>query len=178
MDKQTQSRNFRKPKKLDREKVKQLDAQGFKPVDIARHQNVSLSTVTRYLQKISGAKQEIKHYSSNKADILALSQAKSQTIQDIIQSAWLADPVKYLLSQDVRLQKEILYAVGSVKTYDHNQERLERNQATSIVDYRALVFEINTSEALINQKLKAIEEAEDAEIVEVIAVETKALVVK
>ena len=47
----------------------------------------------------------------------------------------------------MRLQKEILVAVQGVKTYDHNQERLERGQATSITDVRSLMIELDAAEA-------------------------------
>ena len=173
--KTTQVRKPQRAKKIDREKVKQLADQGFKPVDIAKHQGVCISTITRYLNSLSETKQAVKHYSNNKADILALSQLKSQSIIDIIQSAWLSNPGKYLLNQDVRLQKEIIVAASGAKTYDHNQERLERNQATSITDYRALVVELNAAEASI---LKQLHDIEDADIIDESTIDSKAVAIR
>jgi hypothetical protein len=140
-------------RKLNTDKVRQLAARGVIPTDIARQQGVSVSTVTRYLQSIGQQTSDIKQFSFIKAEALAASQLKAGAIADVILDAWLSDPDKYLLSQDLRLQKEILVAVQGVKTYDHNQERLERGQATSITDVRSLMIELDAAEAMALQRL-------------------------
>jgi hypothetical protein len=122
----------RKPRKLNTTKVIQLYKQGVIPSDIAKQQGVAVSTVTRYLETIKPQLSEIQKYSDLKADALCLSQLKLQTISNTILDEWIADPEK-LRQQDMRLQKEVLIAVQGAKTYEHQAERLERDQSTSNV---------------------------------------------
>ena len=132
-------------RKIDTTKIKQLAAQGVIPTDIARQQGVALSTITRYLQSINMQVAESKQYSAMKVDALVNSQMKAAAVGDAILTDWLKNP-EDLLKQDARLRKEILVAVQGVKTYDHNQERLERGQATSITDIRSLIMELDAAE--------------------------------
>ena len=141
-------------RKINSKKVKELAEMGVIPSDIARNQGVAVSTITRYLESISSELTAIKRYSGTKADALLLSQVKAATISDLLMDEWLKDPDKYLLSQDMRLQKELLVAVQGVKTYDHNQERLERNQATQIVDYRAVMIELSETHDRLMEVMK------------------------
>lgn len=134
-------------RKINTDKVKELANQGVIVSDIAKHQGTSVSTITRYLNSISHEINEIKRYSGTKIDALIASQLKSAAIADMILKNWGKHDDINLLTQDVRLQKEILVAVQGVKTYDHNQERLERGQATSITDVRSLILELDQAEA-------------------------------
>jgi hypothetical protein len=158
MEQNPQSRKkVSKPRnsKLDNPEVRRLiKTKGIKASDIAKHQGVAVSTVTRYLQSINQSLQTVKEYSTNKADILALSQAKYQAVIDIIVNRWLSSPEEYLLALEPRLQKEIMIAAASAKTFDHNQERLERGQATQITDYRAFIVEMSAAEATAIKRLK------------------------
>jgi IS30 family transposase len=151
----------KKPKpmnrKYDRKNVIALRKQGLSCTDIAKIEGTSISTITRYLKSVAPQLQTITHYNAVKADTLSLSQLKLQAISDILVSAWLANP-EHLLNQDLRLQKEILVAVHGAKTYDHTAERLERNQATTITDYRALVVEMSGAELGALKKMKEIED--------------------
>ena len=134
-------------RKMNIDKVKALAAQGVIPTDIARNQSVSVAAVTRYLKSIGVQAANVKQYSNGKAAALAASQLKAGAIADLIMDNLLADPEKNILSQDVKIQKEILIAANSIKTFDHNQERLERGQATSITDVRSLIVELDLAEA-------------------------------
>lgn len=119
-------------RRYNRKKVEALAELGVKPTDIAKMEDVSVSTITRYLEKINKQNTEISKYKTGKADALALSQLKMATVADMIVEEWIKEPEK-LLSQDVRTQKEVLIAANSVKTYDFNSERLERGESTQNV---------------------------------------------
>lgn len=143
----------------------ELANKGVNATDIAKSQGVAISTITRYLQAIDPQLQAIRRYSSNKADTLALSQLKSQAIGNIIQDLWLSDPDKYLIQQDVMVQKEIFRALQGSKTYDHNQERLERGQATSIADNQIrILLDMVTGQNRQESDVIDAESAQDAEI--------------
>lgn len=120
-------------RKYDRKKVKILAEQGIIESDIARIVDVHPSTINRYLKSIELDKQAINAYSSLKADALCLNQIKAANVADYILDLWNKEPEKYIKSQDPRLQKEILTAANSVKTYDHSAERLERGESTANV---------------------------------------------
>ena len=120
----------------DRNKVKALATIGVKATDIAKAVDVDVSTITRYLAKIGIQAKEIANYRTSKAEALALSQLKMSTIANLIADKWIEEP-DTILSQDIRLQKEVLIAANSVKTYDHNSERLERDQATQNISVHA-----------------------------------------
>ena len=98
--------------------------------DIAKSQGVALSTISRYLDTIKPQIANIQRYTRHKADTLALSQLKLQTVSDIIVDSWLGDPDK-IRTQDFRTQKEILVAAQGAKTYDFNSERLEIGKSTN-----------------------------------------------
>jgi len=134
-------------RKMDTQKVEELAAKGVIPSDIARQQGVHCSAVTRYLDSIEMDRVDGRRYSGSKIDALVASQLKAATVADLILANWAKHPDINLLTQDLRLQKEILVAVQGVKTYDHNQERLERGQATSITDVRSLILELDAAEA-------------------------------
>lgn len=114
----------------NRKRVVTLAQAGIPPALIAKDQDVAISTITRYLDKIKPQLGEIKRYTNSRADALALSQLKLQALSDAILDEWIKDPAK-LTSQDIRLQKEVLVAVQGAKTYEYNSERLERGQSTS-----------------------------------------------
>lgn len=131
-----------RPTKLDRAKVQQLAAQGVSQIDIARMQGVSDSAVSRYLQSLKPLKQDIDVYVANHADLLSLSQAKKHAVETMIIDRWISDPDKYLFSQDVRLQKEIIHTMQGGRYYDHQSERLERGLATTIIDPGAVAADL------------------------------------
>jgi len=116
--------------KLNRKRALALAERGISPAIIAKDQQVACSTVTRYLDSVAPQLRDIKRYSTIKADTLCLSQLRKQTVEDMIIGQWLDDPSK-LLSQDTRLQKEILHTIQGGKYYDHQAERLERDQSTA-----------------------------------------------
>jgi hypothetical protein len=141
--------------KLDRDKTQTLAAQGVTATDIAKHQGVAVSTVTRYLESIEPLRLQIRCYANNHADILTLSQAKKQAVEDLIVESWLSNPVN-LLEQDVRLQKEIVHTMQGGRYYDHQSERLERGESTSIVDSGAVTMEIEQLRAAKEIRLSQI----------------------
>lgn len=116
-------------RKLNTTKVITLYNQGMIPSDIAKHQGVAISTITRYLQSIKPQLQQIQTYSGLKADALCLSQLKLQTVSNTILDKWINEP-ELIASQDVRLQKEVLIAVQGAKSYELTAERLERGQSS------------------------------------------------
>ena len=154
-------------RKIDVSKVVQLAEQGVIASDIAKQQGVHVSAITRYLNSIDAVRTDGRRYSGNKIDALVQSQLHAATVADAVLRNWSKHDDINLLTPDVRLQKEILVAVEGVKTYDHNQERLERGQATSITDVRSLILELDAAEAralsMLPAKQAIIEVASHAE---------------
>jgi transposase len=138
-------------RKFNTQKVQALAKRGMIATDIAKSQGVSLSTITRYLAEVDIKAKDIQRYKSDRADRLALNQLKAATIADMIVDKWIQEP-EILTSQDVRTQKEVLIAVNSVKTYDHNSERLERDLSTS--NTISIVADIETLRALRKAKVE------------------------
>jgi hypothetical protein len=131
-DNPQEPKKTRKPKnsKYNRKKIIALASQNVPQHLIAKDQNVSESTISKFLARVKPELKQIQQYSNIKADVLAQSQLKKQTIENIITDNWLNNP-EIITSQDVRLQKEVLVALQGGKTYDHNAERLERGKSTS-----------------------------------------------
>jgi len=127
--------------KLDRDKVQELSKQGVSATDIAKHQGVAVSTITRYLNSIKPLRDVIKQYSHDHADILTLSQLKKQAVEDLVVEGILKDPDKFQ-AQDLRLQKEVLHTMQGGKYYDHQSERLERGQASQITRTEELSLDV------------------------------------
>lgn len=113
----------------DRKKVEALNKIGVKPSDIAKMEDVAISTITRYLKSIGQQTANIQHYKLNKADFLCLSQAKSSTIADTIKDIWIDNPDR-LKTLDDRLLIGIHDSVQKAKSFDHTAERLERDKST------------------------------------------------
>jgi hypothetical protein len=117
-------------RKYNRNRVKELaEIPGITATLIAKDQDVSLPTITRFLKKHDIEIKQIKHFNSIKADSLSLSQLKNQTIESIIKDNWLSNP-DILLSQDVKTQKDIIHTMQGGRYYDHQAERLERDLST------------------------------------------------
>jgi hypothetical protein len=140
-------------RKINTEKVLELKKLGLNCTDIAKNQGVAISTITRYLDSIDPQLQAIKRFSNRKADVLAMNQLKCAAVGNLLLNEWLNNP-EDLLKQDHRLRKEVLVGVQGAKTYDHVQERLERGQATSITDIRALMVELDAAEAAAMARLR------------------------
>jgi intein-encoded DNA endonuclease-like protein len=148
----TRIRKSRKVK-IDRDKVLELNKQGLNCTDIAKHQGVAVSTITRFLDSIDLQLQAVKRFTNRKADALALNQLKCAAVSNLLLDEWLNNP-EDLLKQDHRLRKEVLVGVQGAKTYDFNSERLERGQATAITDVRALIVELDAAEAAAMARLR------------------------
>uniref|UniRef100_A0A6M3LC30 Uncharacterized protein n=1 Tax=viral metagenome TaxID=1070528 RepID=A0A6M3LC30_9ZZZZ len=127
----------KRKRKINTQKVKELARHGVIPSDIARNQGVAVSTITRYLQSIGQQVSNIKNYTVAKADALALTQLKAQTVSDFILENWIEER-EHILSQDLSTQKEMLKVVEGVRTYSNNSENLERGKATNITNYRGM----------------------------------------
>jgi hypothetical protein len=139
--------------KINHEKILELKQQGLNCTDIAKHQGVAVSTITRFLDSIDPQLQVIKRFTNRKADVLALNQLKCAAVGNLLLDEWLSNPDD-LLKQDHRLRKEVLVGVQGAKTYDFNSERLERGQATAITDVRALMIELDAAEAAAIARLR------------------------
>jgi hypothetical protein len=120
----------KRKRKFNEKKVQRLTKRGVNASDVAKNQGVAVSTITRYLKTIEPQLIAIEQYSTLKADSLCLSQLRKQAVEDVIVNNWLANP-KELLTQDMRLQKEIVHTMQGGKDYDHRAERLERNKSTA-----------------------------------------------
>ncbi len=71
-------------RKIDRQKVADLAKQGLGVNDIAKHQGVNHSTISRYLARLSKEGQAIKQFNDRRGDALATVHAKALNVQDVI----------------------------------------------------------------------------------------------
>jgi|CXWL01.1.fsa_nt_gi IS30 family transposase len=71
-------------RKIDRAKVADLAQQGLGVMDIAVHQGVHHSTISRYLARLSLEGRTLKEFTERRADALALVHAKALQVQDIL----------------------------------------------------------------------------------------------
>jgi hypothetical protein len=162
MAEQAEPKKQRKPKnsKYNRKKIIALASQNVPQHLIAKDQNVHESTISKFLAKVAPELKQIQHYTNIKADVLAQSQLKKQTIEDIITDNWVRNP-DVILNQDVRLQKEVLVALQGGKTYDHQAERLERNQSTqNIAQLISHIENMQTGKSVDNSQVIPVDNSE------------------
>ncbi len=116
----------RKARKINRQKVMQLSAQGLSAVDIAKHQEVSPSTITRFLQAYQVDKDALRQYKEGRADILAWLQGRNLKIQTELLSRLDGLPEALTPQQICGL----LFALNTQHGTLFDKERLERGQST------------------------------------------------
>jgi len=138
--------------KIDRAKVRELAEKNVRPTDIAKQQGVAISTITRYLENIGMNRTRSERYAKERAMALTQSQLKKHAVEDMILEQWIAEPEK-IKSQDVRLQKEIVYTLSGARNLDYQAERLERGQSTDIVDHRVISAKLSE----VTGRLKALD---------------------
>ncbi len=132
--------------KIDRDKVKELAEKNVRPTDIAKQQGVAISTITRYLENIGLNRTRSELYAKDRAIALTQSQLKKHAIEDAIIDHWMEN-IDTIKSQDVRLQKEIVYTVAGARNLDYQQERLETGKSTQNVQgIYHIISEIERSE--------------------------------
>ena len=116
----------RKARKINRQKVMQLAAQGLSAVDIGKHQDVSPSTITRFLQAYQVDREALTQYKSGRADILAWLQGRNLKIQTELLSRLDGLPEALTPQQICGL----LFALNTQHGTLFDKERLERGQST------------------------------------------------
>ncbi len=121
-------RSERKARKLDRQKVLDLQAKGLSTVEIAHHQGVAPSTVWRFLQQTEPEGQALEQFKSNRADVLARLQAKSLDAQERILDTLKDDVVSELTPSQ---KSGMLFALNAQSGTVFDKERLERGESTS-----------------------------------------------
>jgi len=117
----------RKPRKINRDKVMQLTAQGLSAVDIAKHQECSPSTITRFLQAYQVDKEALRQYKDGRADILAWLQGRNLKIQTELLGRLDGLPDALTPQQICGL----LFALNTQHGTLFDKERLERGQSTA-----------------------------------------------
>lgn len=138
-------------RKYNRKRVLELAKQGISQGLIAKDQNIDISSVSRFLSKTAPELKEIHRFTSLKPDLLALSQAKKQTVENMIIDSWLGNP-DILLSQDIRLQKEVVHTLQGGRHYDLIDERLERGQSTDNISVQSIAGELSDTLAEYHQR--------------------------
>ncbi len=71
-------------RKIDPKKVAGLAAQGLSVTDIATHQGVNHSTISRYLARLSQEGRALKQFNEQRGDALATVHAKALHVQDVL----------------------------------------------------------------------------------------------
>jgi hypothetical protein len=121
----------RKPYKVDPIKTVALIDMGLPVADVAKHQHVAPVTIYRFLDRIHKQKQDIGRYRANLSDSMLQAMMESAEIAGMIRNHWMKNPDAILKCNDIRLQKEVMYACEGAKTYNHTQYRLENDMSTS-----------------------------------------------
>jgi len=116
----------RKARKINRQKVMQLTAQGLSAVDIAKHQDVAPSTITRFLQAYQVDKGALEQYKAGRADILAWLQGRNLKVQTELLERLDGLPEALTPQQICGL----LFALNTQHGTLFDKERLERGQST------------------------------------------------
>jgi len=131
-------RKIRKAKKIDREKVEQLAGQGLCASDIAKHQDVVPSTITRYLDKIDKKNEQLKRYKDNQLQVVYHRQLKKDYVADIIVDSWIEEGGESIKAKSDSTKKEILHTLQGGTRYDFEQQRLLEDKSTTNVSYPAM----------------------------------------
>ena len=135
-----EQRSERIPRKLDREKVKDLAAQGLSTADIAKHQNVASTTVWRFLRQLKPQQQQLDYFKDRRADCLAQIQGKSLDVQELVLESMRqeleADVITRALSSTAKARFLQAAVIAGGVSYD--KERLERGRSTGNLSLLAL----------------------------------------
>ncbi|MBU0959138.1 MAG: hypothetical protein KKB31_04290 [Nanoarchaeota archaeon] len=125
----------RKPdnRKYDRKRVVALSQHGITPSLIAKDQNVAVSTITRYLQRVGEKYEKLQLFSKEKINCLLDSQLKSHTIEDMIKENWINNP-GMVLTQDAEVQNKIIHTLQGGRKYDYDSQRLAEGRSTANID--------------------------------------------
>ena len=154
-------RTKRNARKMDRAKVVALAKQGMSTLDIARHQNVSPSTVWRFLQQTKPERQALELFKAHRADVLARLQAKSLDAQERILDT-LDDGMIGALAPSQKTG--LLMALNAQHGTLFDKERLERGESTSNISIVSRMLESVTSlhkrQAASKQSTQADEQAD------------------
>lgn len=120
-------RRQRKSRKINPEKVIELAETGLTPSDIARHQAVSPSTITRFLEHFHLDSDALEQYTKHRADALSWMQGKNLEIQRklIERLDGLVDTLK------VPQISGLMFALNTQHGTLFDKERLERGQSTA-----------------------------------------------
>jgi len=120
-------RTQRSSRKIDPAKVRELVSTGLAPADIAKHQGVHPTTITRFLQKIQPEMQALGQFKEHRADVLAVLHSKNVGIQERILDAMDEGFISALKGeQKSRVLRDLTVAAG----IGYDKERLERGQTT------------------------------------------------
>lgn len=132
-----------KARKIDRQKVRELAEQGMGTMDIARHQHVASSTISRYLDKLSIERQTIKRFTDHRADALATVHMKALDAQDLI-----LDRLRMEVGNDViwnalsgHLKIGYLNSVTVAGGVAYDKLRLETGKSTENISLLSTIIE-------------------------------------
>jgi DNA-directed RNA polymerase specialized sigma subunit len=114
-------------------------AADIKSAEIARVLNTSPENVCQVLNRYGIERNNLESFKKNRADILA------GTVEKLLNTVNLAD-AKAESCKDIR---DLAVAVGALS----DKERLERGQATEIVDYRGMVLSLGADAEMLRERL-------------------------
>jgi len=131
----------RNARKLDREKVQALAAQGLSTTDIAKHQGTARTTVWRFLQQLKPQQHQLEQFKSNRADCLAQLHGKAVHVQDLALDRMLRDLEDdgFTDALTPTAKAKFLQAAVVAGGVSYDKERLERGQSTSNTSLMALI---------------------------------------
>ena len=123
-------RTKRKARKLDRDKVLELAEQGLKTIDIAKHQQVAPSTITRFLQQTEPDRLALDAFKKDRGDVFARLSMKSLGVQDRILDTFDESVITALKPSE---KGSLIHQLGIAAAVLYDKERLEKNLSTANV---------------------------------------------
>lgn len=117
----------RSARRIDRKKVIVLREKGLSTTEIAQHQGVNQSTISRFLDKVSQEKQAIERFKSCRADVLATLHGKTVELQNRILDGF---DDRVLNALTATQKSSLLFALNATAGTVFDKERLERGQST------------------------------------------------
>ncbi len=138
-------RSQRIARKLDREKVRDLAAQGLSNPDIAKHQGVATTTVWRFLRQLKPQQQQLDQFLKRRADCLAHLHGQALDVQERVLDRMREDLEDdgIMAAMSPASKAKFLQAAVIAGGVSYDKERLQRGMSNSNISLLALVAQVD-----------------------------------
>ena len=145
----------RKPSKINPTKVNELLDSGLNASDIAKHQGVHTSTITRYIERSTPENQEFKRVvkiiNENRVDELAFGHAMAGKVKQKVFAWWLTMPKEQFEAISEQVKTAIVNCANASGGTDYDKMRVELGLSTQNISFMGTYQETVT----ILQKIEA-----------------------